>query len=71
MNNLKPCPFCGGTNLNIEGKDIWGPNDLPYNPKHIFRIKCSALEGGCGATNGYYRTEEGAIEAWNRRDNNG
>jgi len=70
MDELKPCPFCGGTNLNIKEADIYGKDDLPWNPKHVFRVECNALEGGCGTMGGYYGTKEEAIEAWKRRTTN-
>ena len=36
-----------------------------------FAYVCSVNHGGCGATTGYYETEEEAIEAWNRRADDG
>ena len=58
----RPCPHCGGTNLVFlyaEGSEI----DVT--------VCCNFNNGGCGATGGYRRTKEEAIEAWNRRTENG
>lgn len=63
MDELKPCPFCGGeaflhfdaetraVHKNITGKEIgnW--------------VTCKK----CFAESGYCHTTEAAIEAWNRR----
>lgn len=51
-NKLKPCPFCGRENLIIIFDD--------YNNSAVFCNKC-------GAEGPLKGTEEGAIEAWNRR----
>lgn len=54
-NELKPCPFCGGTNLTMvscEGEHYAGC------------FTCHTC--GPGGT-----SREEAIEAWNRRCNNG
>ena len=50
MDELKACPFCGGSARDIN--QVIG---------HI--ILCRF----CDARTGFYRTEEEAIEAWNRR----
>ena len=52
MNDLKPCPFCGGEAQCSE--------DLRF---HISWFYCP----GCGAASGYRNTEAEAIEAWNTR----
>lgn len=53
MTELKPCPFCGGENLNIRhGKYMWW-------------VEC--LNGDCGANGGTKVHKKKAIEAWNRR----
>ena len=50
---LKPCPFCGGTDLHLEG--IFGPEKIVcYECLAVF----SQAESIC---------EEDLIEAWNRR----
>jgi len=54
---LKPCPFCGRTNMNIyqdsnkDSKIAWP-----------FYIWCS-----CEIHGPFRKTERGAIAAWNRR----
>ena len=72
MPELKPCPFCGGTQLfvgtiaEIEMMDEDNPNYL--HGKKTYSVVCDYLEGGCGASSGGgARSEEEAIEAWNRR----
>lgn len=73
---LKPCPFCGGTKLFVgtiaesEGQDSTYP-DYDYNCQ-LYTVVCSFTAGGCGAaTGGTCHTEDEAIEAWNRRADNG
>ena len=52
---LKPCPFCGGKNIEIvKGKYFW-------------RGTCCS----CGATSPYSHYKKTAIEAWNRRATDG
>lgn len=55
---LKPCPYCGGTNLttmngHIETSDV--------------AIVCKFNDGGCGASGGFRRTYDEAVKAWNER----
>lgn len=58
MTELKPCPFCGGTSVDVKYE--------PYPvPNHY--IVCNYNKGGCGASSGCDYTVEEAIEAWNRR----
>lgn len=52
---LKPCPFCGGTNLRFT------------NGTHVARHANSVLCKDCGAKNGFYLLRENAIKQWNRR----
>ena len=58
MNELKPCPFCGGKAI-IEHTHL-------CNRKRT-QVVCQK----CGATNGYCGTESTAIKKWNRREGNG
>lgn len=57
MNELKPCPFCGGEAAIREysnGFNIW------------FRVRCDSCGvAQDGIRNGYGK--EQAVEAWNRR----
>ena len=52
MNELLPCPFCGGE-AQVRGSFMDG-----------FRVECCGL---CFASTQRYRTEAEAIEAWNTR----
>lgn len=55
LSQLRACPFCD--------KEVAKVQRDPYK----VYVVCNYHEGGCGATGGYYHTEEEAIEAWNRR----
>ena len=56
MNNLKPCPFCGG---------------VPVLQEHVFHGYTSTFGivclDCCCETRQFYYTEKEAAEAWNRR----
>ena len=73
MKELKPCPFCGGENIEIstckELEDC--ANFEECQSIGFYSIVCNINKGGCGASSGYYPTVEEAIEAWNRRTNDG
>lgn len=49
---LKPCPFCSGYACIIGDKN-----------EHKFIVECQY----CYAQTSYFKTEEYATEAWNRR----
>ena len=71
MNKLKPCPFCGGNNIVIEscaGLEECENFEECCNPGY-FAAVCDYNNGGCGASGGYRKGKEKAIEAWNRRVN--
>ena len=58
MNDIKPCPFCGGTDF-IEFA-------YPYRRKPGLKgsyVQCK----DCGAQSGRRETIDDAIEAWNSR----
>lgn len=59
MNNLKPCPLCGNTNIIIETWSSGGP---------MFMVKCT----NPNCYEDYPRGHDlpRVIEAWNRRANN-
>lgn len=50
---LKPCPFCGGTNIAVAKEDEW----------EVMCMDCYVNVGACCS----YYTEAEAIEAWNKR----
>ena len=52
MENIKPCPFCGSTNLNSI---------------HISLNKWSVLCNNCLAEGPLIDSQEKAIEIWNKR----
>lgn len=76
---LKPCPHCGNNNLeftdmhDLEECGNFDTDSCPCNeyepPGHCAykSVVCSVQKGGCGASSGYYLTEEEAAEAWNKR----
>jgi Lar family restriction alleviation protein len=74
MNNLKPCPFCGGEAVKViaaldeeRGAECW-LEDLPsYGGKSSnYYVVCLKCQGNSG----YRRTPQEAIAAWNRRPDN-
>lgn len=59
MSDLKPCPFCGGSDVEL----FWR---LPLSPR-IWRVRCASCQL---VTPGYYETSDGKAEAikfWNQR----
>lgn len=78
MSKLKPCPFCGSTNLTVgldfEEYDVIGEDEPEferlYDPESQYMnwvVVCNAHSGGCGAMGGHSQSRQGAIKAWNRR----
>lgn len=69
---LKACPFCGKdvaivtSCVGIEGCE----NFEECNHDGYSCVVCNAQNGGCGASGGYYPSDDKAIEAWNRRTPN-
>ena len=59
MSELKPCPFCG-CSATVLAKQI-------YSEKILFVVACDVCGG---KTRGFHGSKE-AIEAWNRRVDNG
>lgn len=57
MSELKKCPFCGGE-AKIRGEKYWQPN-----------VRRNVICTNCFANSGWFKTDEEAIEAWNRRVN--
>lgn len=68
MAKLKPCPFCGGENLLVgTAREI----EVDCGDDDSFAVCCNYRKGGCGAVSGYRDSKKEAIEAWNRRTENG
>ena len=65
MTELKPCPFCGGSEavkvIARHGKDGW---------RDRYSVLCDYQDGGCGSESGWYHYLGEAIDAWNRRASN-
>ena len=60
LRELKPCPFCGGTNIEYLHQR---PHSL--SNQHAHWHVCQA--DGCGAETDASETHEGAVKMWNRR----
>ena len=58
MTDLKPCPFCGGEDLEIDH----APTYDVYHPD-VYEVHCVE----CGGRGGEDWTKAEAIEAWNTR----
>ena len=54
MDELKPCPFCGGTKLKIERKSrLAGWNGLDMRVEmHTFSVRCNTCHARGGAVGG-------------------
>lgn len=58
MDDLKPCPFCGGKAVLIESI-----------PAQVFKVECMNTSCYCFSTSIIFSSKSNAIEAWNRRTN--
>lgn len=76
--SLKPCPFCGKSVAvlsDVQDCEMCANFESNACPRFtnqkscpwIF-VVCNCSKGGCGTTTGWFRSEEDAIEAWNRRN---
>ena len=67
MAELKPCPFCGRKPSKVHEHYIVGTAKIYYS------VSCKAPMSKCGIkpSTGFYKTQEEAIEAWNRRAGDG
>lgn len=54
MNDLKPCPFCGGTKLKIDRKSrLAGRNGLDMRVEmHTYSVRCNTCHARGGAAGG-------------------
>jgi hypothetical protein len=61
MQNLKPCPFCGEVSMTFNGFD---------NQWYVYHKgeQCAIFEP-IGIDGYFCKTEEEAVDAWNRRAN--
>ena len=67
MSELKPCPFCGGTNVEVLNRLEEEPEmELVGLTKDNWNVLCH----DCYACGGTRRTATDAIEAWNGRVDN-
>ena len=62
MDTLNPCPFCGGTNLYIEGGVFNANGDKGYY------VGCKDIN--CTAEGPWDLGKSGAVEKWNDRTDN-
>ena len=56
---LKPCPFCGGTNIAVERGDVRFNGGFTWNYNMVRCKKC------CGIV--LVRKEKSAVDVWNSR----
>ena len=62
MTELKPCPFCGAREDDVdEPLHVWWCQELDGE----YQVECERCGANTGLRNRYIREE--AIEAWNRR----
>ncbi len=57
---LKPCPFCGGTKINVYS--CFGMV-FPKEKPQLWIAECVK----CDAHGPFRKTEQGVIKAWNKR----
>ena len=64
MAELKPCPFCGGrADVSIDSEPVVDMDGRRW----AYTVVCNK----CCATSGLIYRPEKAVEAWNRRVDNG
>ena len=63
MDELKPCPFCGRKPSKVRQHQLAGFAQIYYS------VECKAKNSKCPVRphTMYFKSEEAAIEAWNRR----
>ena len=73
MTELKPCPFCGGTNVIVEEDDrLLNGHKFWYIVHGMYQEKCPLVNMfNAWYSSAKFTTREKAIEAWNRRVDNG
>lgn len=58
LKRIKSCPFCGGKKFAFMDSG---------NDSFQVRVVCDVIKDGCGASSGYCKSKDEAIEAWNSR----
>ena len=61
MIELKPCPFCGGTDILM--RDVRGMFGKSSHARTYHDMQCR----NCFSQTGHYGTKRKTIEAWNTR----
>lgn len=61
MDELKPCPFCGGTDILM--RDVCGMFGKSSNVRTYHYMQCR----NCFSQTGYYKTKPKTIKTWNTR----
>lgn len=66
LSQLRACPFCGREVAKVmTARELF--RDEGIEGIGGFYAICGVNEGGCGTSSGWHKTEEEAMEAWNRR----
>ena len=70
---LEPCPFCGGTNVVVKQESCSVNGQRHWFIAHSMPHKECPLTDmfGWWHSSAKFTTKEKAIEAWNRRSDNG
>lgn len=64
---MNKCPFCGADVAEVvTASELEYDCPIGWGERH-FSVVCNVHNGGCGATTGFYDSEEEAEEAWDRR----
>lgn len=58
---IRPCPFCGNP------KPMLKSTEVVQGCRPSYYIHCCEFTDGCGMSTKLCKTEEAAIEAWNKR----
>jgi len=67
VNELKPCPFCGGTAVSIQKIEPRLYRPVKNHPFSVVCWECGFFFGYDEDYGGMFDTEAEAIKAWNRR----